>query len=273
MKSFERIKDVRSHLKIGYLAVTLATTLAATAVGCMSVISSCEPSSRYFEKTPMSVVFAILLVLSLLLPFAVLLIFKKEDVDATSANQSYKIIARYSNILPALLSAILAVFALVYDGLGQWSNAVMVLAAVVCIFFVLKLFSRSTVLTVLTGFGVFALCAIIITSLYLDLVIELNSHFKLLTQFGAVGMILGTIADMRSMLSVSPSNRKIGIKGYLLLKSVSIAMCAVCSLVIIIYFLEGNKAFEIHYLFYSLLYLAHAISSTAEAIGALRAVV
>lgn len=280
----DSIKNARTarYIRIGYLCVVVALALAACAIGCMAVISSCAPNARYFDRSPMFFTFIALLALTVVTSFASLFIFEKERIDVLSAQERYEKVAKYSNGVTVLASLLVAVFALVDDSFGEWGNTVLILSLVVCLFYALKTFSRAIVLTVISGFGVFVLSAVIIASLYLDQVIELNSHFKLLVQAGAAGMIFGTIADLRARLSpkvpegskVSDSDFfRIGVRGYLLLKSISLLLCSAPATVVIIYFLEGNTAFRAHYFIYSCLYLASAVPSLCELISATRSAI
>ena len=294
MNDFGTVKDKGAQFRIGYLCVTIALTIAVCALGCISVVSSCESDARYFSASTAVTVFAIAIALSIALSFAALFIFKKEPIKSADMSDGYARAARYSSVLPAFVSLGVALFSLFNEGLEQWSNAVMIFGALSALFFTLKLFTRLVTLKAVSGFGVFLLGAVIIASLYLDMTIELNSHFKLLVQFGAAGMILGTIADLRTLLSPSSPKKaktsndigeaensakdgeeviKITARGFIFLKLLASTLCAVCSSVIILYFAVGNSALGTHYLVYSVLYLAYAISVVFELIGAIISVI
>ena len=270
MNDIDAVKDRTAPIRIGYLCVIIALVFAVATIGCMAVLTSCERNARYFSDTAMSVVFAIGIAVAIIASFVPLFIFKKEQLNADDSTQSPNKIARFSNLLPAFLSLGMAFFALADETLGKWGNAVLICGLVAALFFALKLSYRPSVLKVISGFGIFALGAVIIASLYFDLAIEINSHFKLLVQFGAAGMMIGTMADLRAALSLkSTPNRdyiKIGVKGYVFLKSLSLTLCVVCAAVIILYFIEGNTAFGLHYLIYSLLYVSYAVSALTELI-------
>ena len=275
MKDIDTVKDRTAPIRIGYLCVIIALILAVGTIGCMAVVTACEKDARYFSDAAMPVAFAIGIVIAILASFVPLFIFKKEPLDAVDSTAYAAKAARFSNLLPALLSLCVAFFALADEVLGEWGNAVLICGLIAALFFALKLSSRLEALKVISGFGIFALGAVIIASLYLDLTVEINSHFKLLVQFGAAGMIIGTMADLRAALSPRApdgfklSNRefiKIGVRGYVFLKSLSLALCVICASVIILYFIEGNTAFGIHYLVYSFLYAAYAVSTLTELI-------
>lgn len=283
MNDFKAVKKSgEAQLRLGYLCAILALTLAVCALGCVSVVSSCEKDARYFSPSIIPAVFAIGIVLAVALSFSALFIFRKERTDFTDTSDAYSKVTRCTNLLPALLSLCLSLFALFDESLGEWGNAVMICGAVASVFFIFKFLSRYAIAKVISGFGIFALGAVIIASLYLDLTVEINSHFKLLVQFGATGMLIGTIADLRAALSPKASEGsassdselvKIGVRGFIFLKSLALVPCLVCSAVIILYFAEGNAAFGLHYLIYSLLYLAFAVPCAMELIGAVISVV
>ena len=107
----------------------------------------------------------------------------------------------------------------------------------------------------------FALGAAIIALLYLDFNIELNSPFKLAVQFGAVALILGTIADARSMLS------RIKAGWFIFFKSISSSLCLICCGLIFTAFGRGFKIFPDVYFVLSTLYACYAINSIAEIIS------
>ncbi len=281
MNDFKPDKDNKTQLRTGYLCAIIALVLAISALGSMSVVSSCEKDARYLSASGMVTAFAIGLILAAVLSISALFIFKKERVELSASDEWYAKVARCSSLLPAALSLFVTAFAPFDSTLGEWGNAVMICGAISTLFFILKLFPRYIAATVISGFGIFALCAVIIASLYLDLLIEINSHFKLLVQFGAVGVILGTIADLRATLSSKIAGQqesaeresiKIRARGYVFLKSLALTLSAACASVIILYFIEGNTAFGAHYLVYSLLYLAYAVSVIAELIRAVLSV-
>ena len=275
-------KDRRAQLKVGFVCANLAAISAACSTGCISVISSCEPNARYFSPSVTVNIFWALLAFSIALSFVVLFLFKREPVSFLGSHLKSAKVARISNILPALLSAFVTLYAISKDSLGQWGKAVIILGTISIAFFVLKLFVRPIAAKALTGMAVFALCAVIIASLYLDFSTELNSHFKLLTQFAAAGVICGVIADIRAALSSSfyNSSKKIQrnyvrvyMRGYVFLKLVSILAASACSAAVILYFAKGYSAFGAHHLVYSLFALSYALSSTCELIAAVIGVV
>ena len=275
-------RDSIAPIRIGYVCVHLAIILATVALGCMAVTYSCEHNARYFLSTTTTTFLWATLCLSILLSFGVLFLFKKEPIEHLSSMIKSAYVARISNVFPAVLSVLVMLFALFEETLGKWSDLVLILGALSAVFFILKAFKKPTSSKAITGLAVFGLCAVIIASLYLDFKIELNSHFKLLVQFGAAGVICGVIADIRAALSssfyessktVQRNYVRITVRGYLFLKLLSVALSLVCSVTVAIYFAEGNTALGMHYLLYSLFTLAYAVSSICEIIAAVISVI
>ena len=271
-------KDKRAQAKIGFVCAHLAAILATCALGCMAVVSSCEPNARYFLPSITFNIFLAFLFGSAALAFAALFIFKREPISFMASPLKSARVARFSSILPALASFLTVWYAASDDSLGGWGKAILICGAVSIAFFVLKLFKHQIAPKALTGMAVFALCAVIVASLYLDFSIELNSHFKLLTQFAAAGVICGVIADIRAALSSSfyDSPKKVQrnyvrvyMRGYVFLKLISTLVASACSATVILYFAKGNTAFGTHYLVYSIFAFSYAVSSTCELIAAL----
>lgn len=282
MNNSEILKDRKAQFRIGFTIVNIAIILATLAVGCMSIISSCEHDARYFLPTTMVKVFWVMLCISILLSFCSLLLFKSEPISHLSSQITSAKVARFSSILPAIVTFLITLFALFEEMLGQWGNYIMVLGAISTAFFILKVFIRPIASKALTGMATFGLCAVIIASLYLDFTIELNSHFKLLTQFSVAGIILGVVADIRASLSspfydspksVQRNYVRISARGYVFLKTLSIALSLICSTVVILYFGEGSSEFGMHYLLYSFFSFTYAISSTCDLTAAVISVI
>ena len=278
MNTSEKARNIALPLRLAYVCILLALVSAACVMAGVAIDTSYEAGARYFTDTPNATAFLAIMIAATVFSFVALFIFKKEPIDLNGTPSAVLWIIRSSNLIPALLALNVAYFALTAESLGQWANTILLFATVTTVFFALKILPGATVPKVISAFGVFALGAVIIASLYLDHVIELNSHFKLLVQFGSVGVILGTVADARAFLSapVSASTDprkdefvKIRAGGYLFLKSISLVLCASCATATLLCFAAGDAAFDASYCIYSMFYFAHAVSSVFEIAGAL----
>lgn len=260
-------------IKVILVCVIFALTAAACVYGSLAV-SGAEKLGRYLPNSAESTAFSISLVAALV-AVVIMLIFGKVaeritvKVDGNSVAEESKatkvswIISRCFSIFPAAISFYVFYFAFSDESLGTWGNAVMLTAFITSLFFLFKIFKGMRAGKVISGFGVFALCAMIIASLYLDHEIELNSDFKLLVQFGAAGIILGTIADIRVVLL------RIKSRWYITLKAIAFILCVISSVIMLSAPVAESGLFPVAYFVYSKLYLAYVIPTALEIISAL----
>ncbi len=255
------------------VCVLFALTLAACIFGSLAVSGEGE-IGNYLPHVAKATAFRITLACALAVAVALLFIFKNdrkgkqpngegEECEPSRYLSVTELISRCLSVLPAIVAFYVFYFALTDESLGSWGNAVMTSAFVSALFFLFKIFKNARVGKVICGFGVFALSAVVIASLYLDHVIEINSDFKLLVQFGAAGVIMGTIADIRVTLS------RISRAWFISLKASALVLCAACSAVILSLSVAHGEAFPLSYFVYSRLYLACAVPFGFEIISAL----
>lgn len=224
-------------------------------VGIIAAIAAlnCEVNAKYLSESAATAL-TMTIVVAIVTPFVCAFLFPnkngKDSVERKGVN----------TLLPLAASFYLAFHTLTND-LGAWGDAILLLSIVAVVFFAIKMFSNNIVWKILSAFGVFALGAAIIALLYLDFNIELNSPFKLAVQFGAVALILGTIADARSMLS------RIKAGWFIFFKSIASSLCLICCGLIFTAFGRGFKIFPDVYFVLSTLYACYAINSIAEIIS------
>lgn len=236
----------------------LTLSLLPIITGILSVISAlwCEHNSKYVGEIG-SILLIVAALLSVLPPLSGLFIFKKDrNTDATGK-------ARYFSLIPMALSLYSAGYLLLND-IGEWGNAILLLSLAAAIFFILKALDGRPSLKIAGAICLFLFCTAIIGMLYLDFNIELNSPFKVAVQFGAVGMMLGAIADARATLS------RISAGWFMLLKSTAASLCLLSAGLIIPAFARGFTILPQTYLTFSLLYAGYAISAIAETIALAR---
>ena len=283
--------------RVVLVCVIFALTLAACISGALAV-SGDNVETRYLPDVAATVVFKVTLTAAIAV--SVLLLFvperrkadlgnKKsvgeETVDTESdaadkqpleasdtipssssrATRTRSAALIYTFLVSAICSLYVFIFALTDESLGSWGNAVMITALITALFFLSKISPRFPIGTVVCGFGAFAFASVVIASLYLDHVIEINSDFKLLVQFGAAGLIISVIADIRRAFS------RISARWFIPLKMIAFIICSVCPAVILSLPSIDGIVFPECYSAYSWLYLACAVSFALEVIAELLA--
>ena len=109
-----------------------------------------------------------------------------------------------------------------YSGLDTVSVIITVIAAVSLICSLYLTVRESKIASLTAGYARAALLALIITKLYLDFSVELNSPVKILVQFAAVAAMLATVAKLRPIVG------KTGASTFALTQFLSAALCLLC---------------------------------------------
>ena len=129
-------------------------------------------------------------------------------------------------------------------GLGvSWDMGFALIALGAAVFFMLKPLHGREAAKIFFSFGVLSLGIAIIAMLYFDREIELNSPYKLAVQFGAVGVMLGTLADAREVMS---------------------RITLICIGSVVTAFAVGNTSLPEHYLIFALFYLPYSLMTATE---------
>ena len=231
------------------VCVLLPILVGALAV---SIAYECEMNSKYVEDaTLQSLIIASLA--AILLPLTCVVCFRGQRYSNKS------IALRVVSSLPSLPALYLAYHTLT-KGIGNWDGAIFFLSVAATVFFVLKLFDGKEAAKLICAFCIFALGTLIIAALYTDFFIELNSIYKIAVEFGAVALIIGTIADSRVVLN------RIGCGWFVALKSIAASLCLVCSGLIFTVFSRGFTVLPYSYFVLSLLFVCYAISALSEII-------
>lgn len=233
----------------------VACTLPPVLVGIFATLAAlgCEFNSKYLDQS-VNLTLTVVILAALLTPFFSFFALRKEhELDGSK-------IARWLSLAPAAASLYLSAHTLLND-LGKWGDAILILSLIAAAYFILKLTKGKDALKLCGVVGMFLLGTAIIALLYLDFEIELNSPFKLAVQFGAVGFMIGTIADARAILS------RISAGGFILLKSIASSLCILCSGLILVVFARDFAVLPEVYLVSATLYACYAISALAEMIS------
>ena len=242
---------------IGGIASSLLPIIAC--VFAVIAALNCEFNSKYVESPDATIMIAIGAI-AIVIPFVIHFFVKRDRVPSEIIG------AKYFSLLPFIVAIRLSFHALTTD-IGEWSDAVMYLSILTAIFFILRTLRNKLALKVIGAICVFLLSTTIIAALYLDFTVELNSTFKLAVQFGAVGLILGTIADARATLS------RIGAGWFVFLKSAAASLGLICSGLVFTVFARGFTVLPEFYLSCATLYAFHSISAIAEIISLSKATI
>ncbi len=237
-------------------AFGLIISLLPLLPGILSAIATfqSEPNGKYLSGTG-SLLLTVAVAISLTVAIVGLLSFKSER----SIEPIFR--ARAFSLIPEL-AALFLICHLAMNNIGEWGNTILIFCLAATAFFVFKGQSKVRPAFRIAGaVGMLLLCTSIIALLYLDFEIELNSPYKMAVQFGAVGMMLGTIADARATLS------RIGAGWLVLLKSSASSLCLICAGLTLTAFARGTEVLPDIYFALSLLYLGYAISAIAETIA------
>ena len=239
-----------SHISLGIICAIIPIIAGIIAT---TVALDCTPNSKYMDNHA-SIVLTVINITSFVLPFICALILSRVNTASNIKRTGW------SSLLPLVASLYLAYHTLMND-LGEWGDAILLLSLITSAFFILKTFINKDALKILGAIGIFALGTAIIGLLYLDFEIELNSPFKLAVQFGAVALMLGTIADARATLSrIKPA-------WFVFFKSIASSLCLICAGLILTTFARGSGVFPEIYFVLSILYACYAINSIAEIVS------
>ena len=233
-----------SRITVSVLAVLLVTApLVATRLVALATGSG-KLGSHYLSDSELYVPFTVTLICTLILSLLPFLLLDRSRLEGEH------LVPRIMNLIPAIGAAFTAYLffyfstARVFEGEDKWALYISLSACVAAVYFILKIIGNSVLpnvmsgLRILTAIGVFVLCALIIVSLYLDYDTELNSHFKLSVQFGAVGIMLGTMADARSALGQVSKRR------YLSFKAIALTLTSTGAASVLVRAFDEIEAFK-----------------------------
>ena len=233
-------------------SIGIISSFLPIVAGTLALIAGfdCSQNSKYLGGLGKTLL-AIAILVSVLLPLVCPIAFKgKRDLGALEK-------AKWLHLIPALASFYLSGYTLLND-LGEWGDAILLLSLLAGIFFILKIIDGKEAIKIGGICCLLLLGTAIIALLYLDFDIELNSPFKLAVQFGAVGLMLGTVADARVILA------RIGAGWFILLKSIASSLCLICAGLIFVAFAQGFTVLPQIYLVCAVLYSGYAISAIGE---------
>lgn len=242
-----------------YAIVSTSIATVASVLGLLSVLFAQDGHSRYFENTALTLCFYIILGLGGIFAFSALLVVARKVSPFSS-----RLRCPLPLDLLCTLSALFCILAVTDSDLSTaWKTALLIGFVCSAAYNSLGLLKRNAPsFKLVLGYLQIALGAVIISNLYLDHIIEINSPFKLLIQFAAAAMMLSTLSDVRYL-----SGRG-SLKAHVCYKSISIILGLVCGIVLITVFCKGELQLNELYFPYAVFFLTGAISSAGSLICA-----
>ena len=195
-------------------AILLAAILA---VGSIAFAISFQTEGRYFVQSPIVFALYALLAVAVVLAISAPFIFKRETISENGGtfDKVFSLTTAVASALPFIyyiysdLTARAAAAAApsgsiesFYSGLDTPTLLLTVTSLFAVIFSISRALNFNRILTIISGYGTVLFCAVVITKFYLDFSVELNSPIKLLLQFSAAAMMIGTVSDLRPFLDL-----------------------------------------------------------------------
>ena len=253
VKDLEAIRPYRELAKLSAYRVTATVLALATSLcGVLCAIFALDGKSRYFENSPLTATLWILIAISVAFSLSALFVFKsKHKIELCK----YPRLAGLWGNVPALIA--LSFPAIIF--VGNYSTAFKALAAIVCVLCAMSslahLFTFSPNLKLICSYCEILVSIFIISSLYIDLSIEMNSPLKLLIQFSAAAVMIGTLCDCHKTIGhVSP-------KTHVGAKSIVCIMGLLCGAVCISLLIHRPETLPLSYYAYAAFLAAHSVSA------------
>ncbi len=200
-------KDLASLFKLYKIIAGLF--IASVAILGVAVFSTAfESDSRYFSPS-----IAVLALNMLVIPAAILAVCAILTFRGQSIIKSENIPSRIATLFTAVFATVPFIYYIymrsvpaeadqaTFNYADRFYLPLAITALAVAAFSILCLFKANRSFTLTMGFGQVFFCILIIAKFYLDYTVELNSPIKLLLQFSAAAVMLGTIADIRGIIN------------------------------------------------------------------------
>lgn len=212
----------------------MMTVLIAT--GGIAFALFFEPEGRYFVSSPAVTAFYVIIAIAITFALSAFFMFKGNTVclPTSPANRIAAALSAIASAVPFIYyiysdaSARIASFsasiesATTYKGLDFLSSAIMAIAAISLICSLYLTIRENQVAALIGGYARVIFLALIITKLYLDFSVELNSPIKISVQFGAVAAMLATTACLRPIVGKKKAAT------FMLTQFISAAICLLC---------------------------------------------
>lgn len=239
-----------------YKLTAVALALITIVITTLTLCTRADVNSRYISDSPLAILFYVITVGGTLFSLSSIFVFRKTDNQLVKKSS---LAEKLSNILPSLAAAAClfhSLIALTDKSSGTISVILCLTTVFAIIYHLSSIFSFSSVLKLISGYGQIIFCAVAIAQLYLDFSTELNSTPKLMIQFSLVAMMFNTLSDLRELIGKPLPSQFIMAKSLLLcLAPASFVMIAMMQI-------------EAPSLFTSNIYIIYSIYCFAESVKA-----
>ena len=248
-----------------FLYLGLVITVVLAALGAAVVTFSFDSETRYFTFSSISLALAITSAVAVAFAISSFFVFNGAKLEQTHHHIGAALLTRILTIAPISLCAYYTISSLsaATDG-GNNKNPQLTAALLFLMFILCAVYNVSRVITlnktlaVISGIAQIAFCLYIISALYFDLRIEINSPFKLVIQFAAAALAIDTCMEVRDVIS------GVSTRAYIATKALSIAIGTLAFTITVCAVIQNAKLDDLGYLWYSIYFFAQAICSCID---------
>ncbi len=232
--------------------ISVILAVLATALSIAVGITSRGSESTYLQKSTVTTLFYLVVVLDLIFSASAFFILK---------NKNYSIDEKSASLARSITSVIYGIAALSFVPIiFSTENKFALVLSILALFpiFFNKFTFMSKVLRIAGGFLQACFATLAIVAFYFDLSIEINSPQKLLLQLSASVILLATLAELRFELSKPSASLRVFAKS---------ACSAICFSSGILFLIINSPRFSSIYLCFSIFSVAYAVYSVCDLIS------
>ena len=237
MEQNTNLNKEAGHFATVYKLASAIMLTVLIAVGGIAFALFFDPESSYFISSPVVTAFYVIIATMVIFALSAFFMFKGNTV-ALPSHPTNRVTAALSAIAAAVpfiyyiysdVSAKIAAsqapqgtLDASYGGLETIPTLILVFAAISLISSLYLVIRDSKIAALIACYARVIFLALIITKLYLDFSVELNSPVKIFVQFGAVFAMLATTAYLRPIIGKKKA------ASFMLTQFLSTAMCLLC---------------------------------------------
>ena len=260
----EKRSSGNTRLKI-FLSFGLTLALFLAALGAAAVFYSFNNETRYFTASPITLALAITSAITVALAISAFFVFKGAKLEQSNTHVGT---SRCTRLLSVVFMATCAHYVISTintstDSAEAKSHAytaiLLFLMFVLCaVYEISHVMALNKTLTVISGFARIVFCLYIVSTLYFDMHVEINSPFKLVVQFAAAALAIDTCMEVRDIIS------GVSTRAYIAAKTLSISIAALTLAISACAIIKNAKFEDLGYLWYSLYFISLAICSCID---------